>query len=62
MGPGRRRLGCDVETAVGKGIWRLEWLLLATPLRSVGQVFSLLRIPNFIICRIERPEHLLILV
>jgi hypothetical protein len=26
MGPGRRRLGRDVETDVGKGIWRLECL------------------------------------
>ena len=56
---------CDVGTVVGNGIWRSVCLLImdigfdvlvaiaGCSIAKCGQAFSLFRIPNFIICRIE---------
>jgi hypothetical protein len=55
---------CDLETVVGNGIWRSECLqhghtfvvfvaFAGCSIAKCGQAFSLFRIPNFIICRIE---------
>jgi hypothetical protein len=53
-----------VKTIVGNGIWRSECLdhghkffvlvaVAGCSIAKCGQAFSLFRIPNFIICRIE---------
>jgi hypothetical protein len=55
---------CDVRAVVGNGIWRSECLhhghtfdvlvaIAGCSIAKCGQAFSLFRIPNFIICRIE---------